>query len=927
MSAHALMYRRLLVIASLVAAGAVQAANNAAFVSQDVPALMVPGQVYAVSVTMQNTGTTTWTPGSNYRLGSQAHQDNTRWGMNRVYLPAGTSVAPGASYTFNFNVTSPATASNFQWKMVQDGVAWFGALSTLVVVKTNDAAFVSQQAPPAITSPGQTFPVSVTMQNTGATTWTAAGGYKIAPQNPTDNTNWGVWRMPVPHDVAPGQNVTWNFTATAPANAGTYNFQWKMVNVNAEWFGAQSVNVVVKNGLNAAEFVSQTVPLVTAPGATYPVSVTLKNIGGSTWKASTGHKLAPQNPTDNVTWGIWRIPVPNDVPPGQEVTWNFNIIGPANSGNYNFQWKMVQDTLEWFGPQTPNVVVKNGLNDASFVSQAVPVVMAPGQTYPVSITMQNTGGKTWTPGTNHKLGSQNPPSNTTWGTSLANMPAGASVPLGQSHTFSFNVTAPTTPGTYNFQWRMQDPAEWFGPLTTNLAIKVGLDDAQFISQSGPPSPAAPGQTYPVSVTMRNTGSSTWAAGTVGLGSQDPANNTAWGFNRVPLAAPVAPGQDATFNFTITAPTEPGPYNFRWRMVEGDLSWFGASTPNIAVQNGWDDAAFVSQSVPATMNPGQTYPVSVTLQNSGTIAWAPGTYKLGSLNPQDNTFWGASRVELAGPVAPGANVTFNFNALAPSASGPYNFQWRMLKDSAWFGSTSTNVAVAVGSVQSNMYFIHTDHLNTPRLVANAAGASVWQWDQTEPFGNNPANENPGGAGIFDMPLRFPGQYFDKETNLHYNYFRDYDPGIGRYNESDPIGLAGGLNTYAYVSSAALIQTDFLGLAANPAPGKRGESPCGAVGGRKFPDKFPGFSLTQACINHDRCYDTCRRPKLICDGRFWDDARTQCQGTTPAVRTLCLQTAYQYYSGLFYGGWTAYQDAQRIACKGAGLACRPMQIGDL
>lgn len=72
-----------------------------------------------------------------------------------------------------------------------------------------------------------------------------------------------------------------------------------------------------------------------------------------------------------------------------------------------------------------------------------------------------------------------------------------------------------------------------------------------------------------------------------------------------------------------------------------------------------------------------------------------------------------------------------------------------------------------------------------------------------------NNNPSGLGAFDFPLRFPGQYFDRETNLGYNYFRDYDFSIGRYVQSDPIGLRGGINTYAYAKANPIFFTDSTG----------------------------------------------------------------------------------------------------------------------
>jgi RHS repeat-associated protein len=133
-------------------------------------------------------------------------------------------------------------------------------------------------------------------------------------------------------------------------------------------------------------------------------------------------------------------------------------------------------------------------------------------------------------------------------------------------------------------------------------------------------------------------------------------------------------------------------------------------------------------------------------------------------------------------------------------------------------------VAQGGGGETIAYLHTDHLNTPRRATDSAGVVVWEW-KGDAFGAVPPVEDRDGDGVATtVKLRFPGQYYDGETGLVYNYFRDYDPSIGRYAESDPIGLAGGLNTYTYAIQNPLKFHDPTGLivpafvaacAANPA----------------------------------------------------------------------------------------------------------------
>lgn len=127
------------------------------------------------------------------------------------------------------------------------------------------------------------------------------------------------------------------------------------------------------------------------------------------------------------------------------------------------------------------------------------------------------------------------------------------------------------------------------------------------------------------------------------------------------------------------------------------------------------------------------------------------------------------------------------------------------------TTSTVVTITVGAGQPTFYFVESDHLGTPRVLSSVTGADVWSWDFAEPFGDTPPDDDVDGDGLsLEFNPRFPGQYFDAETGLHQNWFRDYDPRSGGYLQSDPLGLVGGMATYAYASDNPTRHVDPLGL---------------------------------------------------------------------------------------------------------------------
>ena len=207
-------------------------------------------------------------------------------------------------------------------------------------------------------------------------------------------------------------------------------------------------------------------------------------------------------------------------------------------------------------------------------------------------------------------------------------------------------------------------------------------------------------------------------------------------------------------------------------------------------------------------------------------------------------------------------------------------------------TDDGQAIPIGIYRNGrMFAVHADHLGTPRVITDDGNEPVWQWPYSA-FGNNKpsgvlkASQNPKAgvtnqavllkateAGI-EANLRFPGQYFDEESNLSYNYFRSYQSAQGRYTQADPIGLGGGLNRFTYVGEDPFSYYDSRGLdkitwgsKSGPLYGKwggrdwsGGQRP--SEHGGEMGSERPVDSLDFCAQQHDRCWDKADGSNLQC-----------------------------------------------------------------
>lgn len=366
------------------------------------------------------------------------------------------------------------------------------------------------------------------------------------------------------------------------------------------------LNAAILLSQGTSSVLSHNIPEYLRNGQKYSILVSFLNTGTSNWSSDDDYKLALYEQNDNMylanVWGVRTVTLPNDVGPDEKATFNFEVTAPDQTGIYNCRWTMAKG-LEPFGEITPAILVNVGAMEsnfdpnfsAEFVTQSIPAMMVTGQKYPVNVTVRNTGKTSWVPNSDngYKLVTINDAVDKTVTTdwSMSETRLNQSVEPGQTYTFQFDIAAPST-GSQTLQLVMMNGNNYFGERSRPLSINVvgtGTNEAKFNNSVFGGQilnrEMTLGQTYECSVTMVNTGSTTWTRDKYKLVFVDPKINpsTINSFNvgYIELPKSVTPGETVTITFNVKSPNEPGAFPFQMSMMEGN-DVFGEPTTAVKV---------------------------------------------------------------------------------------------------------------------------------------------------------------------------------------------------------------------------------------------------------------------------------------------------------------------------------------------------------
>ena len=498
----------------------------------------------------------------------------------------------------------------------------------------------------------------------------------------------------------------------------------------------------------AATFDLSAVPQNWAVNMSRSFSVSVTNVGNSTWPAASGNPvhlaLHFMTPGGSSWLTDQRFSLPSDVAPDQSVTLNVTVTAPSTTSGTVLQAQMVKEGQVWF-KQWANLVVTMqppawmGSYDAS----AIPRSWTFGQTQSFPVTVTNTGNQTWPAAGSSRVrlglhfASAPQQSWSSWVTDQRFDLASDLAP-GQSARINVTVTAPSTTQPLVLEAQLVKEGQFWFFQTGPMAITVAAPAWAAAYDLGQvPRQWAAGQTQTVAVTVTNTGNQVWPAGTANPvrlslhfapGAGLPYAR--WlSDQRVALATDLAPGQSAQLSASITAPTGSGAVVLEAEMVKEWQFWF-AHTGAVSTSAGSPSwlAGYDAGALPRTWVAGQSQSFDIKLTNTGNQAWPSGgsnpvrlSLHFASAAGLPFSSWlSDQRVTLPADVPAGQSVTIPVTVIAPARTDAVVLEVELVKEwQFWFVSRGSAAITSAPAVWTAGY----DLSQAPR---------VWAAGQTQTF---------------------------------------------------------------------------------------------------------------------------------------------------------------------------------------------------
>ncbi|MEX1829120.1 RHS repeat domain-containing protein [Luteibacter sp. CQ10] len=764
------------------------AVRNAQFVGQSVATTMQVGGVQTVNVQMYNNGNYTWTAGTAFKLGSVGN--STIWGPGRVELPS--DIAPGQTASFTFNITAPSTpgAYTFQWQMLQEGVAWFGTATPAVGITVLGGTISANPGTCAIDVGNTTCASVITWSSNSATAqvWTSnldgsAAAVVASGQNGSQALG-GIGTA--------GRRFLLKSGSFTLASVDTHAIPPPEVATTVSIDYDELGHVIARR--DASGQVKESYQY-DANGQLIHSTDALNHVRSLSYDA-LGRVVSSadaDNATTSYTYDADDRIVRVVDPRGNATTYDYDGFGQLwrqvspDSGITTFSYDgngLLQSMTRANGVQT--AYGYDGLNRLTSVTAGGMVQHA---TYD---SCTNGAGRLCSV------------ADATGTTSYSYTPEGDIAGRG----FSIAGTGYGLGYAYDGLGRLSAVVYPDGNQL-NYAYAYGRLSGATLTANGATTPVASALTYrggDASFTgwtssngLTNTLSYDGDGRLTGI-SVPGVQGLGFGYDAADRITRITNGRDASLTQTFQ-------YDSVSRLTSATST---ANSEGFQYDTNGNRTSHVINGVTQAqgIDPASNRLVSMDTQALGydangnlTTVGGVGQYHYDVFNRMDSATGTTYYVNPEGQRLRKVG-TLGTTFFAPDRGGPLLAEYA---NGGWVDYVWINERLIGRVAGGQVYAIHADQVGRPEVATNASRSIVWSAENLA-FDRQVVTEG------FKLNLGFPGQYFDDETKTWNNGFRDYRADLGRYVESDPIGLVAGTNTYGYVGNNPLTYYDAFGLEA-------------------------------------------------------------------------------------------------------------------